>query len=144
LSSLEGFLRDCGLDAPIYSQWEMTYFNAIPRGELWNSPADWASVFPGLFGRFDHRDIGLVCESSSGALKFEIPPKRGRVYVSGQHARMEGGQEILQLNLTARGPVITGEEEWSLDAGMTSGHAALVRTFHGIASASARSHWGER
>jgi uncharacterized protein (TIGR04255 family) len=144
LRSFEDFLRECGLDAPIYSQWEFTYFNAIPKGELWDSPANWADIFPGLFGRLDHGEIGLVCESSSGMLKFEIPPKKGRVYVAGQLARMETGQEILQLNLTARGPVITGDEGWSLEAGITSGHTALVRTFHRIASASARSHWGER
>jgi uncharacterized protein (TIGR04255 family) len=144
LQTFEDFVRDSGLDAPLYNQWELTYFNSIPKGELWDSPSDWVEIFPGLFGRTDPREIDLVCESSSGMLKFEIPPKRGRLYVVGQHAKIDSGQEVLQVDLTARGPVIDGDEAWNLANGMTAGHAALVRTFRRIASPRARSYWGER
>lgn len=122
----------------------MTYFNGIPKGELWGSPSEWAEIFPGLFGRTDPGEIDLDCESSSGMLKFEIPSKRGRLYVVGQHAKSDSGQEILQVNLTARGPVIAGDKEWDLATGIATGHAALIRTFRAIASPKARSHWGER
>ena len=144
LRTFEHFVNDSGLDAPIYNQWELSYFNSTPKGELWDSSSDWAAIFPGLFGQIDPREIDLVPESSSGMLKFEIPTKRGRLYVVGQHAKAESGEEVLQVNLTARGPVIAGDAGWDLAAGMAAGHAALVRTFQAIASPEARSHWGER
>ena len=76
--------------------------------------------------------------------KFEIPPRRGNLYVVAQHVKAKDGREALQVNLTARGPVIAGDQDWDLASGMAHGHSALVRTFRSIASPEARAHWGER
>jgi len=144
LGAFEGFLRDAKLEGISLNQWELTYINHVPKGTLWNSPSDWSSVFPGLFGRIGSPTAGTCLESLSGMWRFEIPPRRGRLYVSAQHAKIEDGQEVLQVNLTGRGPVVSDDEEWDLSSGMTIGHDVLVRTFRDLASPAALAHWGSR
>jgi uncharacterized protein (TIGR04255 family) len=144
LQTFEDFLQESGLEATLQNQWELTYFNSIPRGELWSSPSDWPAMLPGLFGRIDAQTDTLVLESFSGMWKCEIPPRRGRLYISAQHTKSENDQEVLQVHLTARGPIIAGDDEWDLASGMGIGHAALVRTFRSIASSAALSHWRAR
>jgi uncharacterized protein (TIGR04255 family) len=144
LQVFETFVRDCGLENPLYNQWELTYFNIVYKGDLWNDADDWAKLFPGLIARADTHDLGLVRVPSISMQKFEIQPRRGHLYVVAQHVKAEDGREALQVNLTARGPVIADDQDWDLASGMARGHAALVRTFRNIASPQARAHWGER
>src|SRR5262249_22783622 len=108
MSKLQGFrdfLRMAGLEDISLNQWEITYVNHIPRGELWSSQNDWYRVFPGLYHSPDQS--GLVqFESITGEWHYEIVPQRGRLHIVGRHSKnIETSQEFLELQLTARGPI---------------------------------------
>jgi uncharacterized protein (TIGR04255 family) len=142
LQLFERFVRESGLAAPFYNQWELTYVNAVPKGELWESPADWGTIFPGLFVGIDTQDLGVIRRQAMCNLKFEIVPKMGHLYIATQHVKIEDNREALLVNLTARGPLVTDDEGSGLATGIFRGHEAIVRTFHQIASPKARAHWG--
>jgi uncharacterized protein (TIGR04255 family) len=144
LEKFEVFLVESGLTKPLFNQWELTYFNAIGRGDLWNEPSDWTKIFPGLFTTIDSSSLGLIFAPPMSTLKFEIPQRRGNLYVIGNHLRLEDGQEALGVNFAARGPLIAEDKGWDVATSMNIGHAALVRTFRELASPDARAYWGER
>jgi hypothetical protein len=98
-------------------------------------------VFPGLVGRSTNSASEFKPESLSGACRFEIPPRRGRVYAQFQHGKMADNEEVLVLNLTARGPLLPGESGWDLESCMKIGHDALVRIFVELSSKSALEQW---
>ena len=144
LETFKSFLADAGLEVTPHNQWELTYVNHIPKGTLWQSPSDWPHIFPGLLGVSSKPPTQLSCEAISGAWRFEIPPQKGRLHVAIQHGLNNEGQEVLLLNLTARGPVVAGEHETDLAHGINIGHDVIIRTFRDIASASALAYWGLR
>ncbi len=81
------FLGNHQLGAFVPTQWEVTYVNHMARGTVWNSPADWHLVFPGLLGPATTA-AGLVLsplETMSGEWHFEIGPQRGRLHVNLHH-----------------------------------------------------------
>jgi uncharacterized protein (TIGR04255 family) len=138
------FLREAGLEATPHNQWELSYVNQIPRGALWESPSDWPAIFPGLFGPINLPTAHVTFEAVTGMWRFKIPARKGRLYIVAQNVKTEDNQEVLQVNLTARGPVVAGDDEWGLSAGMTVGHEVLVRTFRDISAPTALTHWGLR
>ncbi len=48
LSEFQRFLADEKLGEMRPNQWEVAYVNRIPRGTVWNEPADWAKLFRSL------------------------------------------------------------------------------------------------
>ena len=147
-SSLDGFrafLQTARLNDIIPNQWEVTYVNHVPRGELWSSLDDWQRIFPDLSPRFSGSSQETRLESVSGEWHFEIMPERGRLHVSVQHAKLgDGKQEVLVVQLTARGPIDPDRSEWDLVSGLHLGHGVLVRTFFNACSDAALAHWGVR
>jgi len=124
------------------NQWEVTYVNHLPKGELWNSATDWVKICP----NFDVMvtDIpGLVIDNFRGSWSFVINKNQGRLHVDMKHARLvdESGPEILMLQLTARGPVNKNIGLW---AGFDIGHEAIVRSFADITSPEYHKIWGRR
>jgi uncharacterized protein (TIGR04255 family) len=144
LDMFEHFVIDAGLQVTPRNQWELTYVNHIPKGTLWESTSDWPAIFPGLLGAPSKPASHVICEGISGTWRFEILPRKGRLHVAIQHARNNEGQEVLLMNLTARGPVVTGDYESDLSFGINIGHDALVRTFCHISSDAALAFWGLR
>jgi uncharacterized protein (TIGR04255 family) len=144
LRGFRDFLRKAELEDISPNQWEITYVNHIPKGELWESPADWHNLFPGLY--LPPRRLGLVRpEGITGEWHFEITPQRGRVHVSGQHVkRVETGEEALQVQLVSRGPIEQEGSVRGIAAGIELGHQALVQTFVNLSSDAAHRHWGIR
>ena len=123
------------------NQWELTYVDSIPRGELWQTVADWQRVLPGLLS--GPPPIEELCaESASGEWTFEITPRRGRLHVAVRQARIPDTNEtVLLVQTTARGPIGRDATE-DLAAGLALGHSVAVRTFFRITSAEAHAHWG--
>jgi len=71
------FVAEAKLGEVVPNQWELTYIDSIPQGALWNTPADWHEVLPGLFS--PPGPVGSSrLESVGGEWHFEIPPQRGR------------------------------------------------------------------
>lgn len=137
------FVADARLGEVVPNQWELTYIDSIPRGLLWDTPADWHELLPGLIS--PRRLLGSVrLESFGGEWHFEIAPQRGRLHVSVQLARLgEDPTPVLLLQSTARGP-LGKEGATNLGEGLELGHRAAVDAFVGITSEKAQKAWGRK
>ena len=143
LGQFRRFLAASGLGELCPNQWELTYVDGIPRGELWQTVADWHRVLPGLLAGPPSID-GICTENASGEWTFEMTPRRGRLHVAIRQARITDTNEtVLLVQTTARGP-IGREANDDLAAGLVQGHSVAVRTFLSITSAEAHAHWGVR
>ena len=105
LQQFQRFLEQEGLGEVRPNQWEVTYLNHIPKGTVWNVVEDWR--FCRLVGNIPAFPDLIEPENFQGDWRFEIPKQRGRLHVQWQHARRStpDSQEIVALNLTARGPL---------------------------------------
>jgi hypothetical protein len=139
-AQFEMFTLEAGLGAVAVNQWELTYVDAFPQGEYWQTPTDWSTFLPGLFGNLRSAD-GLLLETRAAEWSYEITPKRGRLHIAAQLGRpAEGQQTALLLQTTARGPVGKGGAE-SLRAGLDLGHDAALGTFLRVTSDDVKARW---
>lgn len=122
------------------NQWELTYIDAFPKGEHWQTPADWSRVLPGLFGKLYSLDgLALSLERRAAEWSYAIPPDRGRLHIAAHLGRSgEDQQESLLLNMTARGP--TGSN--SIRAGLDLGHEVAVGAFLRVVESKIQQSWG--
>jgi len=74
------FAAESELDVVQANQWEVTYVNALERGELWESPADWPRILPGLYSPPAWGTQPL--ETQNAEWKFVIEEDRGRLFIS--------------------------------------------------------------
>lgn len=124
------------------NQWEVTYVNHLVRGRDWAEPSDWPTLLPGVIGAFGNVSMGEV-EHDECKLRFVLPENRGRLHVEVFHAYTgpsEEADEIMLLNLTARGGIIDSVEN-SLGNGLELGHRAIVLTFTEITGPEAHLKW---
>ncbi len=141
LAGFQTFATRAGLGVVAVNQWELTYVDAFPQGEYWETPADWSSFLPGLFGTLRAAD-GLVLETRVAEWSYEISPKLGRLYIAAQLGRTsDGSKPSLLLQTTARGPVGKNGVE-SLRAGLDIGHQAALDTFLRVTSDEIKTRWG--
>lgn len=148
LSEFEGlnvsfatFLAEESLGAGTPNQWEITYVNHIPRGTVWNTPADWG-FFRLLSGMITIPNV-VVGESFGGEWHFLIPEKRGRLHVQWQHELSSKEAEKIVLTLTARGPIDGADQGWkSVVQGIGLGRETIVRFFRDSMSQNANAFWG--
>src|SRR5262249_28086253 len=47
-ATFKTFAAEAKLGEVVPNQWELTYVDQIPRGALWDTPADWHMVLPGV------------------------------------------------------------------------------------------------
>ena len=108
----------------------------------WNTPADWATFLPGLFGQlFSTNSLEVVLEHRAAEWSYEIRPKRGRLHITAGPGRIEDDKrDAVLLTMTARGPVGKGGEE-TLRAGLDLGHAVAFEAFLRVASDKAKKRW---
>jgi len=123
------------------NQWEVTYLNHVPKGPVWQAPADWHSLFPPLHV-LPPVVVTASLETMGGQWQYEIRPQRGRLHVELRHGRQEHPTptEVLVFNLTARGPIDSVDESGIL-AGIDLGHETIVHAFKECTSSSAHIHW---
>ena len=138
---LNQFLRESEIEPVRLNQWEVTYLNDIPKGTLWNSPNDWG--FLRLFAP-------PICSTSrfetfSGNWRMLLAGDRGRLHIDWQHAKRESsestgenGQEVVRLNLTARGPA---SDECTLLEGLSFGHQSIIEAFSDMTTERAHQFW---
>jgi uncharacterized protein (TIGR04255 family) len=127
------------------NQWELTYLNHIPKGTVWNSPADWAFFRP--LGAVPTVEDLVDGESFDGQWHFVIPKQRGRLHVQWQHARKPEPkeEELIVLTLTARGPLDPSKADIQpIAEGLDLGHETIVRSFQELMTDNANKYWGQK
>jgi hypothetical protein len=136
------FTEKAGLGELALNQWELTYIDAFPKEEYWQTPADWSTFLPGLFGNLFSADaLGLVLEHRTAEWSYEIHPKRGRLHITAYPGRAgEEQRDALLLQMTARGPVGKGGAK-TLRAGLDLGHDAAVGAFLRVTSDEVKRRW---
>lgn len=142
LSRFQDFANSELLGPVVANQWEITYLNHMARGSVWTSVDDWSFFRP--IGSARGIEGMTTLESLSQRCQYLIGDNRGRLHVTWQHAKKnDDGQEMVVLNLTARGPVPERKSDGgSLLAGLDIGHDAIVQTFVTFMSADANRYWG--
>lgn len=137
------FVEVAGLGKIVVNQWELTYIDAFPQEEYWQTTADWSTILPGLFGTLPAAE-GLLLEHRAAEWSYEIVPKRGRLHVAARPGRTADGQRVaLLLQMTARGPAGKGGAE-TLRAGLDVGHDAALRLFLQVTSEEVQERWGKK
>ncbi len=139
-TAFKEFVINAGLNPVVANQWEVTYVDNIPSGELWQRAEDFCKVFPGLFPD-DARMVGLIAETSNVDRTYEIAPQKGRLYVTTNLALISGEKDhSLLVNMTARGPVAS-DSATTLKEHMEIGHVATGQAFSGLSSDAAKRFW---
>jgi uncharacterized protein (TIGR04255 family) len=126
---------------PQLNQWEMTYVNHIPRGDLWSDLGDWSSVFRHWFWPAAEVE-SQASETFVGRWALCIGGNRGRLHVEIAHGRIGGadGSEAIIFKLTARGPI--SDETATPGEGFEIGHRAIVDSFFAMTTEKAHGYWG--
>ena len=142
---LEDFVAEHQLGELQLNQWEITYVDSFPQGELWQSPADWQRILPGLFGTLSTTtQTELSLEHRAAEWSYEIKPKKGRLHVNAQVGFLtESQQPSLLLNITARGPV-NGNGIRALREGLDFGHLVSVREFLAMVNPDIKALWNQQ
>lgn len=141
--SFEKMVGDRKLGELLLNQWEVTYVDRIPAGDLWQRPADWHRVIPGLIPP-PPRGVTVALDGVNGEWHYEMPDRRGRVHVAvGQGTpEKQGGEPPLVITTTVRGPIgEAGTADWQ--TGIELGHAAAGEIFFAVTSAAAQTAWGK-
>lgn len=143
-AAFESFVKDAALGRLELNQWEVTYVNHIPKGELWNSVSNWRNIFPN-FQSLAENTSGFSLDNFQGEWKLVIGDRRGRLHVALTRGRVgaDKGPEVIRLQLTARGPV-DSEKDRDLWTGFDLGHDAIVRYFTAVTSSVAHQSWKRR
>ena len=137
------FVKSARVVPPQLQEWELTYVNAVPRGELWSNPNEWSSILPGLWGS---QFLSAKSAHLRGLRGQWAWGKEGvRMYVDVTSSRTEIPTLILQLATKGRAvdepnknyPASFGR----LRPGLETAHKLIVETFDTISSVSAKKHW---
>lgn len=140
VDQFQSFLAQCHLGGIRPNQWEITYINQIPRGELWETPRDWHRILPGLIPPWQgFQNVGV--ETFEMEWHHEIEPRLGRLHVALSKGSNEESSDVLLWTQTARGAVVEFSE---LEAGLACGHAAIVQSFLHTSSEQARAYWSRK
>ena len=109
-AQFESCVDRLGLGKVIPNQWELTYVDDFPRGEYWETPADWSGILPGLFGSlFSAHDLDMELEHRAAEWCYELRPQKGRLHITARPGRWGDSEDaLLLLQMTARGPIGKG------------------------------------
>lgn len=118
------------------NQWEVTYVNHIPKVGLWEGLNDWPNIIPYLRDMFDARAV----DAFSSSCQQEIGRQQGRLHtdIKFAKAKSESNEELLLIQLTARGPI---DENQDFRRGCDFGHSEIVSAFISLTSDSAHKFW---
>ncbi|HEY4760381.1 MAG TPA: TIGR04255 family protein [Thermoguttaceae bacterium] len=144
LNAFKKFIANQYLGDLHLNQWEITYVNHIPQGSIWNEPQDWIGIFPSLTP-LSTKTSRIELESFGGEWHYEIKPNWGRLHVNIAHGVQQrpSEQEIIVLNLTARGPLPSSDGQITdYEDGFRVGYETIVTSFKELTSETAHKSWG--
>ncbi|MGA7712035.1 MAG: TIGR04255 family protein [Rhizomicrobium sp.] len=134
------FSRDAGFDEVVPNQWEITYVNHLPRGELWSSFDDLENIFRDIT---PPKTIPLLSQTDTvnGNWRYIIGDNLGRLYASLTHVRLPPeNDEALRLQFVARGSLASNAAA-EMRKCFDLGHEVIVRTFAALTTPSAHKQW---
>lgn len=134
LERFQEFIREVDVGAVTYNQWEVVYVNHLPKGELWDSTADWIKIFPGFYAPHD------AVESVQAIWSHVIAERAGRLFIEMRPA-VANERDVIRVQITARGPTQDASAE-ALFAGFDLGHETIVNAFTAMTSEAAHMYWG--
>jgi uncharacterized protein (TIGR04255 family) len=145
-SAFKKFATEAGNSSLKLNQWEVTYVNFIPKGELWQTINDWQKIFPAL-SKHVTNIRSLSSEDFRAERRFIIGENFGRLYITlnrGKVGSEKGeGEEVIHLQFTARGPIMD-ENTSGLEKGFDLGHESIVLSFTDMTSDAAHKFWKRR
>jgi uncharacterized protein (TIGR04255 family) len=122
-------------------QYEMSYVNHVPEGELWDEVRGLGGLFPWFAPR--NSVVGHSFEPEF-ALHSPYPACRGRLHVTGRiGVRPSDEVRVFVLELVVRGAP-HGADDADLITWMDEARACIVRSFVELTSGTARQHWGQK
>jgi uncharacterized protein (TIGR04255 family) len=138
------FCGQAGLGNPKPNQWEVTYLNHIPRGSVWKDPKDWSNLLRQALPGVREELPNMMLEGLGGEWHFRIADNKGRLHVRVRHVKQAqpGATDVLELNLTARGPDVGSGSIEEIGKGLLEGRKAIVTGFRSMSSDAALAYWG--
>ena len=140
------FVQENNLGEIQHNQWEVTYVNRIPLGEMWNTISDINEILPWVLPPATDV-LNQIPDDYACRWALSIVGNLGRLHIDLKHVRVgsEDGPEALDLNLTARGPIDV-ESGIDMNTGFNIGHNSIVQSFDSIISDTAKSdkYWKKR
>ncbi len=103
-SVFENFIKEAGMQiTPL--QYELTYVNQIPEGDLWNTVSDIKNIFPKFDFSFNDSLILKEPETANWRISFVLPNQIGRLYATVKTGaiRIPDNKKIIIFDLTVRG-----------------------------------------
>jgi hypothetical protein len=110
----------------------------MPLNTVWSD----VSTLPNVFTFLHQTDLGnrnLNLDGIAGEWRFEIAPRKGRLYVN-LGTKTQNDTPIIVMTLIARGSI--SEDSLTLDAGLELGHAIVIDAFDCLTSTEAQKVWG--
>lgn len=139
LSRFRNFLREASIGEISPNQWEITYRNHVPRGDLWDDPSEWGNVLKILPTVVDLTAVRT--ESIGGEWHTVIGNQLGRLHVKLSHEKSPDNAELLVVLMTARGPIHGSDAFEEMSNGLDIGRNAIVTTFKEITTKEAHEMW---
>jgi uncharacterized protein (TIGR04255 family) len=102
LDTFQSFSNAAELGELLPLQYELTYVNQIPQGQVWASLADIDKIFPYAARSIQSSRLLPLTQSINWETVFDLPDKSGRLHVLVRSAQI-GSKTDLFFELTARG-----------------------------------------
>jgi len=117
--------------------WAVSYLNRIPRGTVWQTPADWT------FFELQPQSPSLSARIASAHWEVQTPELDNGLSVSWTIDSSGGDSAVpaIWVKLTATGDV---DGAVNFLNGMDAGRGAIVKTFSDLMSPAANAYWGLR
>lgn len=138
------WLGDCGClvaaTRPGLTAWELTYWNRVPRGTVWNTPADWS--FFRLFPERLPRALPELVDCHS-EWRFAAADPVDEFRVTWDSDEPAADAMNVDLRLSASG-VVSSEDPVcdAVLAGFDAGRKLIVEQFCVLVSDAANAYWG--
>lgn len=137
------FLDSEGIERPQVNQCEVTYVNHIEYNKGWKSYAEFAKVIAGWSGKTSGKFLPSP-EKINIEAQYLLPSELGRLYVNVLPVlRGRDMQEVLQVNLTARGAP-KSPEDVDVFSWLDLGREWVVKGFADFTTESMHATWGRQ
>jgi uncharacterized protein (TIGR04255 family) len=127
LNNFDDFLTEASLGQVQPLQYELTYVNQIPQGQVWSTLEDIGKVFPDIIWKASSSRFLAHPQSIHWTTVFELPNKLGRLHTSVKPATLNEKPTLL-FDLTVRGIGNYNSRE-ILQNWFDTAHEWIVRAF---------------